>query len=69
MLGTASPEVRQTRLRVPELLDRIAQHVDRIKTLGFYRPTLRFVQFNKRDKHLDLVTILCAFRRPPTGLS
>jgi len=53
-------EFCQLGLRMPELLDRILEHVDRVKTVtGVDRSSLRFVQFHERKQHIELVTLLC----------
>lgn len=49
-----------------ELLDCIAEHVDRIKTLAALdRPSLRLVYFDEREEVIEPVTLLGAFSSPP----
>jgi hypothetical protein len=44
------------------------EHVDRIKALvDVDRPPLRFVYFDKGEKHVEPVTLLGALRRTPAG--
>ena len=56
-------------LGVPEFLDGIVEHINRIKAfVDVDRPPPRFIYFDECKKHVELVTFLRAFRRPPAAL-
>ena len=54
---------------MPKFLDGVVQHVNRVET-GFDVdwPAFCFVEFYKREKHIEPVTFLCALGFPPAGL-
>ena len=54
---------------MPEFLDGVVEHVDRIKALiDIDRPSLRFVNFDKCEKYVKLVAFLGALRCTPAGV-
>src|ERR1700680_3686196 len=62
-------EFCQLRLSVPELVDRIPEHIDRIESpLDFDRPSLCLVDVDQREEHIELVAFLRSLRCTPTGL-
>jgi hypothetical protein len=60
----------QFRLRVPELVDRIVEDVDRIKAFaGVGTPSLRFIDLDKCDKHVKPIPLFGALRCTPAGFN
>ena len=62
-------EFGQLGLRVPKLLDRMAENVDRIEALvGPHRPSLRFVDFGKSKEHVEPIAFFGALGRAPVRI-
>ena len=65
-LGSARPRAEnicKLRLTVTEFLDRIMQHIDRVKPpTALERPTPLLIPLNQRDENVEPITLWC-----PTG--
>src|SRR5215471_12085386 len=63
-----SEEFRQLSLSVTEFVDGVAEHVDRVEIpVDVDRPSLRLIDVDQREQHIELVALLSALRRAPTG--
>src|ERR1700686_4851585 len=59
---------RELRLGMPEFVDGIPEHIDRIEgLLDFDRPSLCLVNVDQREEHIELVAFLRSLRCTPTG--
>ena len=66
---TRAQELGQFRLRVAEFFDGVVEHVDWIEAVvDIDRPTLRFVGFDKRKEHVELVALFGALSGAPAGI-
>src|ERR1700674_5408239 len=60
---------RELRLGMPELVDGVPEHIDRIEGLvDFDRPRFSLVDVDQREEHIELVAFLCSLRCTPPGL-